>query len=491
MSDLTLFDSHVHLGAPHYRDDLDQVIERARAAGVDQMVVIGAGYGLEGCQRAIELARSHEGLYAVVGIHPHEAGDVAPGDLDRIVRMTAEPEVLAWGEIGLDFFRDWSPREAQRQVFRDQIRLARGLDLPIVIHSRAAEDESLAILDEERAWDGRVLIHCFSHDWEFARRVLERGGYLSVPGVVTYKNARELRDAIPRLPNESLLLETDGPFLAPVPRRGKRNEPALLVHTAREVARLKGLALRDVARASTRAAREFYGLDRGEEREGAIAYQIRDSIYLNLTNRCTLHCSFCHKFRDWSVAGHYLNLRGYRPSVEDVVLAARLAVTDHAATRLDVDRARTAGQPGADLDGVAEVAFVGYGEPTQRLDVVLEAARRLREHEGVGRLRLDTDGLTDLREGRDVVPQLAAAFDAITVSINAADGPTYAELCRSPHGERGWETALAFLERCVDAGIPWVQGSVVGVPGLDIEACAERIEATGARFRERVHHVMG
>ena len=123
--------------------------------------------------------------------------------------------------------------------------------------------------------------------------------------------------------------------------------------------------------------------------------------------------------------------------------------------------------------------------------MVLEAARRLREHEGVGRRRLDTDGLLDLREGRDVVPELAAAFDAITVSINAADGATYAELCRSPHGEQGLEAALAFLERCVEAGIPWVQGSVVGVPGLDIEACAERIEATGARFRERVHHVMG
>ncbi len=491
MSAHHLIDSHVHLGAPHYRDDLEQVIERARAAGVTEMVVIGAGYGLEGCERAVELTREYEGLYAVVGIHPHEAGDVQPGDLDRIAEMTRDPRVLAWGEIGLDFFRDWSPRDAQRQIFREQIRRARGLDLPIVIHSRAAEDESLAILDEERAWDGRVLIHCFSHDWDFARRVLERGGYLSVPGVVTYKNARELREAIPRVPNESLLLETDGPFLAPVPRRGKRNEPALLVHTAAEVARLKGLSPRDVARASTRATREFYGLDGGAEREGAIAYQIRDSIYLNLTNRCTLRCSFCHKFRDWTVAGHYLNLRGHRPTVDDVLLAARLAVADHAATRLDLERARADGRRGEDLDGVAEVAFVGYGEPTQRLEVVLEAARRLREDEGVCRIRLDTDGLVNLREGRDVVPELAAVFDAVTVSVNAADGATYAELCRNPHGEAAWEASLAFLERCVDAGIPWVQGSVVGVPGLDIEACAERIEATGARFRERIYHIVG
>ncbi len=491
MSDLHLIDSHVHLGAPQYSDDLEQVIERAHAAGVREMVVIGAGYGLGGCERAIELARRHEGMVAVVGVHPHEAGEVTDADLDRIAVLTEEPEVVAWGEIGLDFFRDWSPRDAQREVFRRQLRMARERDLPVVIHSRAAEEESLAILDQERAWDGRVLIHCFSHGWDFARQVLERGGYLSVPGVVTYKNARELHEAIPRVPNESLLLETDGPFLAPVPRRGKRNEPALLVHTAREVARLKGLALRDVARASRRATREFFGLDEGEEREGAVAYPIRDSIYLNVTNRCTLRCSFCHKFRDWTVAGHYLNLRGFRPTADDLLLAARLASGGSAAGRTELEAARRDGHRGAGLDGVAEVAFVGYGEPTRRLEVVLEAARRLREEEGVVRIRLDTDGLVELREEGDMVPRLAAVFDAVSVSVNAADGPTYAELCQSPHGEAGWKAALVFLERCVEAGIPWVQGTVVGVPGLDIEACRERIEATGARFRERIYHVMG
>lgn len=490
MSDLHLIDSHVHLGAPRYEADLDQVIRRAHDAGVREMIVIGAGYGLGGCARALELARTHEGMWAVVGVHPHEAGDVTDADLDRIGEMTREPEVVAWGEIGLDFFRDWAPRDAQRSVFRKQIRMARERDLPIVIHCRAAEDECFAILDEERAWDGKVLIHCFTHTWEFARRVLERGGYLSVPGVVTFKNAGELGDAIPRIPNESLLLETDGPFMAPVPFRGKRCEPAMMVHTAEKVAQLKGLSLQDVARASTRATRVFFGLQEGVEREGAIAYQIRDSIYLNVTNRCTLRCSFCHKFKDFTVAGHYLNLRGFEPSAEDLVLAARVAVEDGAATRSDLDRARSRDREGGSLRDVREVAFVGYGEPTRRLEVVLEAARRLRAA-GVSSVRLDTDGLSDLREEGDVVSDLAAVFDAVTVSVNAADGATYAELCRNPHGERAWAASLDFLERCVDAGIPWVQGSVVGVPGLAIDACRERIEATGARFRERVYHVMG
>ncbi len=490
MTELHLFDSHVHLGAPHYEGDVEGVIRRAHEAGVREMVVIGAGYGLGGCERALELARTHEGMWAVVGVHPHEAGDVTDGDLERIAEMTREPEVVAWGEMGLDFFRDWAPRDAQREVFRTQIRMARERGLPIVIHCRAAEDECLSILDEGGAWDGKVLIHCFTHTWEFARQVLERGGYLSVPGVVTFKKAGELPYAIPRIPNESLLLETDGPFMAPVPFRGKRCEPAMMVHTAEKVAELKGLSLQDVARASTRTTRIFFGIEDGVEREGAIAYRIRDSLYLNVTNRCTLRCSFCHKFKDWTVAGHYLNLRGFEPSAQDLILAARLAAEDGAATRTTVDRARATGRQGGDLMEFSEVAFVGYGEPTRRLPVVLDAARLLRE-DGVSRIRLDTDGLVDLREDGDVVPRVAEAFDAVTVSVNAADGPTYAELCRSPHGERAWAASLAFLERCVDAEIPWVQGTVVGVPGLDIDACRERVEAVGARFRERIYHVMG
>ena len=483
-----LFDSHCHLGSPAYRDDLDRILQRARARGVGQIITIGSGYGFDGNRTAVDIAHRHDGIWATVGVHPHEAESATPQLMDQLAELTRDPSVVALGEMGLDFFRDHSPRDVQREVFREQLQLARRLDMPVVVHCRSAEEETLNILDEEDAFAGRVLIHCFTHDWAFAKEVIERGGFLSVPGVVTYPSAAPLREAIVRVPNEVLLLETDGPFLSPVPHRGKRNEPAHLVHTAEAVAQVKGLSLDDVARASTLATRAFFGLDEDRAEEGAIAYRIRDSVYLNLTNRCTLSCSFCHKFIDFTVAGHYLNLRGLRPSADDLVAAARIAAAQGSATRQDL----LAGESvEGDLSSLDEVAFVGYGEPTTRLDVLVETARRLRQDHGVARVRLDTDGLVNLREGRDAVPELAAVLDAVTVSVNAPDGPTYADLCPNEYGERAWEAAVSFLRACVDAGIPWVQGTVVGVPGLDIDACRELVESTGARFRERYYHIVG
>lgn len=277
-----------------------------------------------------------------------------------------------------------------------------------------------------------------------------------------------------------------------MPHRGKRNEPAYLVHTAEAVARIKGLATRDVARASTRAARVFYGLIEDTAAEGAVAYRIRDSLYLNITNHCSLACTFCHKSRDFTVAGHYLNLRGYRPTPDELLLAATLAREDGAATRSGIEAARSAGREPGDLSALDEVAFVGYGEPTRRLPTLLETARRVRVSPGhARRIRLDTDGLASLREGRDVAAELAGLFDAVSVSVNAPDAETYAELCPSRYDNDAWEAVVAFLRRCVEVGIPWVQGSVVGVPGLDVDACRELVESTGARFRERVYQLVG
>jgi len=471
-----LFDSHCHLGARDYARDLPQVLQRARAAGVRTIVTIGSGYGLDGNQRAVELAHAHEDVYAVVGVHPHEADQVGPGDLDRIAELSRDPRVVAWGECGLDYYRDRSPRDVQRAVFREQIGRALALELPLVLHIRQAEEDALRILDEE----------------DVAREIIERGGFLAVPGVATYKGAVSMQQALVQVPNEMLLLETDGPFLAPVPHRGKRNEPAYLVHTAEAVARIKGLATRDVARASTRAARVFYGLIEDTAAEGAVAYRIRDSLYLNITNHCSLACTFCHKFRDYTVAGHYLNLRGYRPTPDDLLLAATLAREDGAATRSGIEAARSAGREPGDLSALDEVAFVGYGEPTRRLPALLETARLVRASPGhARRIRLDTDGLASLREGRDVAAELVGLFDAVSVSVNAPDAETYAELCPSRYDNDSWEAVVAFLRRCVEVGIPWVQGTVVGVPGLDVEACRELVESTGARFRERVYHVVG
>jgi TatD DNase family protein len=234
-----LFDTHAHLHFPDFADDLDAVLERARAAGVRGMVTIGTDRETNGA--VVELAKRLPDVWATVGIHPHDAGEAADADFDALERLAREePRVVGFGEMGLDFFRNLSPPDAQRQAFRRQIGIARRVRKPLVIHCRDAHDETLAILGEERAGDTGGVMHCFSGDVEIARRCLDLGLYISLAGPVTYKNARALPDVARFVPEDRLVVETDCPYLPPTPHRGKRNEPAYVALTAAHVAGLRG-----------------------------------------------------------------------------------------------------------------------------------------------------------------------------------------------------------------------------------------------------------
>ncbi len=455
-----LMDTHTHIYGHEFHDDFDLMLQRAQAAGVGRMVVVGAD--IESSIAACRLANRYDSMICAVGVHPHDAGRVTEQCYDLIRSLAIDnPKVRAIGEIGLDFYRDRSPREDQERVFRRFIGLARELSLPIVVHDRDAHQRVMTILREEGAGEVGGVLHCFSGDLVMARECVEMGFYLSIPGTVTFPHNETLREVVRGVKIEHLLLETDAPYLSPVPYRGKRNEPAHVRLTAEKVAQVKGLSLEDVARITTLNAKRLFRL--GGEQSARIAYRIRNSLYLNITNRCSNHCSFCPKFEDFTVKGHFLQLE-HEPDVGEVLAA----VDEHS--------------------GYDEVVFCGYGEPLVRLELVKEVAAALKRKGR--RIRINTDGQANLVHGRNILPELAGIVDSISVSLNAADAATYVRLCNTPFGDQGFQAVCDFLSQAKQQ-IPSVTASAVTVPGLDVAAVRALAESLGVAFREREYEEVG
>lgn len=246
-------DSHAHIEGEQFDADRDAVIQRALDAGVDVIVCIGNGeVARDSHAGAFRLADRYPFIYTTVGVHPHEARLLDDNLYAQLMELSQHPKVIAWGEIGLDYHYDNSPRAAQREAFGKQLILARERGLPVSIHTREAEADTLAILGEEWKDSGRGgVIHCFTGTRSFAEAAVDLGFYISFSGVVTFKNAQELRDTARALPLERILIETDAPYLAPVPYRGKRNEPAYVVETARTIAQVRGITSEEVASATS------------------------------------------------------------------------------------------------------------------------------------------------------------------------------------------------------------------------------------------------
>jgi TatD DNase family protein len=256
-----LIDSHAHLDFEDYRADLDAVIARARAAGVGRVVLIGLWRAPGQFGNALALATAQPDYFAAtVGIHPHECAQVPEEDWRLMEQAAKDPRVVGVGETGLDFHYDLSPREVQEASFRRSIAAARAAGKPVVVHVREADEACARVLGEEGVPASGGVIHCFTGDWSRAKAYLDLGLYLSVAGVVTFKAADDLRDAVRRAPRDRLLIETDCPFLAPVPFRGKRNEPAHVAHTAAKVAELWGTSVDEVGEVTSENARRLFRL---------------------------------------------------------------------------------------------------------------------------------------------------------------------------------------------------------------------------------------
>ena len=455
-----LIDTHAHLDGSQFDQDREETIARAQESGISQILTVGCD--LQSSQASIDLAERHETIYAAVGIHPHDATECDNAAIEQLKTMQQHPKVVAIGEIGLDFFRDRSPRETQRKAFRQQIRLAKQVGKPIIIHDRDAHDEVLQILTEEDAASVGGVLHCFSGDLEMARACLELGFYLSFPGTITYPKNEDARQIVKAVSIDRMLVETDCPYLSPQKYRGKRNEPSYVRFTAEKIAEVKGLSIEDVARITSRNAFDLFGIGVVDQTT-QIAYKIRDSLYLNITNRCTNACIFCAKFEDFVVKGHELKL-DHEPDMDELK--------------------RAIGDPSR----YSEVVFCGYGEPLLRLELVIELSRWLKQ-QGI-KVRINTDGQANLVHGRNILPELAGLVDAVSVSLNAPDQATYQRLCQSSFAEDGYQAVKEFLQLAREH-IPEVVASAVTYPGVDIEACRRIAEEIGVEFRVREYQEVG
>ncbi len=453
-----LIDTHCHLDMEIFDGDIKEVVKRANEANIKYIVNVGSDR--EGNIKGLTLSSEYPQVYSAVGIHPHEAKTLDVSLLKEIKGWIQQPKIIAVGEIGLDYHYLNSPKGVQIEVFRRQIALAKEFNLPIIVHSREAKNDTLRILREEGT-DTPGVLHCFSGDIDMAEKAMELGFYISIAGPVTFKKAKKLREIAKIIPDEFLLIETDAPYLSPVPMRGKRNEPSFLRHTALAVSEIRGISISDLARITTLNAMRLFKI--GEiSKDGEIAYKIRDALYLNITNRCTNRCGFCIRFRTSYVKGHNLRLKK-EPSTLQIINAIKYPKK------------------------YGEIVFCGIGEPLLRLDVVKEVSEWIKQHGG--RVRINTNGHGNLIHGRNILPELHGIVDSLSISLDAEDEEKYEKICR-PTLKNAFKGVISFIKEAKKY-IPEVKLTVVKIQEIDIDKCKAIAEDLDVELRVREFNMVG
>jgi TatD DNase family protein len=463
-------DSHAHLTSKEFDADRDDVLRRAAEAGVS--FIVSPGTDLEDSRRAVEIAEKYEGVFACVGFHPHEAGKADERSLRAMEELSLHPKVVGIGEIGLDYHDPAGvPRRVQQDALRAQLDIARRRDLPVVIHARDANGDTMDIIEqairENPSWRSRTVIpgsrssvpkgvfHCFSGDEALAWRVINLGFAISLPGVVTFKNAGLAAEVASSISAEHLLLETDSPYLAPVPFRGKRNEPMHIPLIAEKIASLQNLAVDDIARATSYGAFRMFGI--GAPGKPEIVYRLKDSLYINMTIRCNADCVFCDRKGEAVIKGHNLRI-DREPTPREVI--------------------ESIGDP----TRYREIVFCGYGEPTIRLDALKEVAAWVKARGG--KTRINTDGHGNVIHKRNIVPELAGLIDAVSISLNSTDPVQYGALMRLD-GAKYFAAMIEFAKEAVKV-IPHVVMTVVDLDEVDKEKARSLVEnEIGATFITR------
>ena len=453
-----LIDTHCHLDMDAFDNDRDVVVKRAGDANIKY--IINAGSDREGNIRGIELSNQYSNVFSAVGIHPHDAKTLDRTLYKELKEWAKKPKVVAIGEIGLDYHYLHSPKGVQIEAFRQQIALAKSLGLPVIVHSREAKNDTLRILCDE-ATDTPGVLHCFSGDMDMAEKAMELGLYISFAGTVTFKNAEKLREVARLVPDEFLLIETDAPYLSPVPVRGRRNEPSFLKYTAEVMAGIRGVSVSDIARITRLNAMRLFSIGDIAE-QGEIAYKIRDSLYLNITNRCTNRCAFCVRFRTNYVKGHNLRLER-EPSALQVIKAIR------------------------DTKAYKEIVFCGIGEPLMRLDVVKKVSKWVRDQGGT--VRINTNGHGNMIHGRNILPELKGIVNSLSISLDAENEKKYEKICK-PEMKDAFKGVISFIEEAKKY-IPDVKITVVKVPQIDVGKCYTLAKNLGVKLRVRNFNVVG
>lgn len=453
-----MIDTHCHLDLLK-KEDLEETL---KDEGLEYLITVG--YDRKTIKNAIRLSEEKDHVFCAIGFHPHEADKVKEEDFEWLKELaTKYPKVKALGEMGLDFYKDYSDRKKQEEVFRRQIAIARELGLPIVVHSRDAEEETIRILREEKAYEVGGVMHCFTGSYEFMKACVDLGFYISYSGIITYPNAQALREVVKKTPTYRLLIETDAPFLAPQPVRGKPNKPPYIRYTAEVLAQLiPNSSFEDVERMTSENAKLLFNLINGKKE--TITYVINNKLYINLTNKCNLHCAFCQRERErnFMVKGYWVWV-SRDPSVEEVI--------------------REIGDP----KKYEEIVFCGYGEPTLRFSALKEIAKWVKERGG--RVRVDTNGLMFTFLPREKLKELKGLVDVWSVSLNAPDKETYDRVCR-PAQVNAFEMVIDFIKEALKEGFE-VVATAVDYDGVDMEKTEELAKSLGAKFRGRVYEVVG
>lgn len=446
-------DTHAHLFYPNFKGEVEQTVERAKLAGVNYILVPGTD--LPTSKKAIELAEEFDGVYAAVGIHPHDTSEWKDSDLEILTEFTKHPKVVAIGEIGLDYYYDFSPKDVQKKAFKAQIDLAIKVGLPIIVHNRESNEDIMEIIRSYKNSTLKGQFHCFAGSTEDSEELTSMGFYISFTGNITFKKADNLRSILKNVELENLLLETDSPFMTPEPYRGKRNEPSNVLLIAEKVAEVHNVSVDDVARITNFNAYKLYGM--GKKADISFVYQIGDSLYINITNRCNADCVFCDRKGDAVLKGYNLKMKKSEEPDADVY----------------IDQI-------GDPKKFKEVVFCGYGEPTIRWDVVKKIAKYVKENGG--ETRLNTDGHGNFINKKDITPELDGLIDIISISLNSTDPNQYAELMRvSPDMHK---EMLDFAKKAKKYSR--VVLSIVGLDNVDSEKAKDLVvNQLGVEFRER------
>jgi TatD DNase family protein len=446
-------DTHVHLFYPNFNGEVDEVINRAKNAGVDYIIVPATD--LASSAQAIALAEKYDFIYASVGIHPHDTKEWNDSLLGNIEQLASHHKVVAIGEIGLDYYYDFSPKEMQLKAFEEQINLALKLELPVIIHNREADEDLMRIIRSYQGSGLRAQFHCFAGSGTDARELIEMHHFISFTGNITFKKADTLRKILSSIQIDNLLLETDSPFMTPVPFRGQRNEPAYVKLVADKIAEVQDLTINDIANATSLNAFKLFGI--GNMPGLTYTYKIKDSLYINVTNRCNADCVFCKRKDDATVKGYNLKMsKSQEPNAEVYI--------------------KEIGDPTV----YDEIVFCGFGEPTIRWNVVKEVAKYVKSKSG--KTRLDTDGHGNIINKRDITPEFKDLIDTVSISLNSTDKEQYAKLMRVDPGLH--QEMIDFARKAKQYSK--VIMTVVDYTSVDVEQARKFVEEkVGVNFRER------
>lgn len=447
-------DTHAHLFFENFKDDVDEVIKRANQDGVDYIIVPSTD--IKTAKDAINLSEKYDQIYLTVGIHPHDTKDWDDSLISEIQQLANHPKVVGIGEIGLDYYYDFSPRDQQIKAFRSQLDLAIKLELPVVIHNRDSDEDMMDIIQSYCGTGLKAQFHCFNATVNDAIEYMKMSHFISFTGNITYKKSDSLREILKQMDLNHILLETDSPFMTPVPHRGKRNEPAYVKFVAQQIADVHKISLEDISRITSLNAFRFFGI--GTPPKTSFTYLLGKALYVNVTNRCNADCTFCRRKEDPFLRGYNLGMTKSEEPPAEVYI-------------------KEIGDP----KEYSEIVFCGYGEPTIRWDVVKEVAKYVKSNGG--RTRINTNGHGNIINKRDITPEMQGLIDVVSISFNSFDPKQYAKLMRV--SEHHFSEMINFA-KLAKPFVNKVVMTVVSLDEIEIEKSRKVVEEEiGVEFRVR------